>query len=383
MSSASIRWRILGDVGVAAVFTAITCMHLVFGADRGGAGRDNRALAAKPQLPIDLDGVAGYIRGLEKWFDDHFAFRAQLQSLHARICLDVFGVSPTSQVVIGEQGWLYYTKQGVFPDRRGENSLGDDACAAWRAELEQRQAFLRERGVPYVFAVVPNKETIHPEHLPARHLPVSGRPTRLDQLVRCFAEGSSFRLLDGRPLLAGVARERQAYHATDSHWNEIGAFVFYRALVDELRSQGLAIEAVAADRFTPVKRPFHGDLGLLVPWLNTPAEAGWLMTPLAPHPSQRVDLGFDHRALPPAWNVWDPPVAHVCPGQPGVLLFVGDSFQWPMIPWLARHFGASVFLSVAVTDFAVFRQLVEIVKPTAVIEERAERNMAFPPTRRR
>jgi hypothetical protein len=120
-----------------------------------------------------------------------------------------------------------------------------------------------------------------------------------------------------------------------------------------------------------------------VPWLNTPAEEGWLMTPREPHPSQRIELGFDHRALPPAWNVWEPPVVHVCPGQPGVLLFVGDSFQWPMIPWLARHFGASVFLSVAVVDFEVFRQLVEIVKPTAVIEERAERNMAFPPTTRR
>jgi alginate O-acetyltransferase complex protein AlgJ len=373
---------VVGDVAVLAVFAVICAAHLVFGADHGHEGglRESRRLAEPPPAPADLAGLPGWIRGYEKWFDDHFAFRPRLQELEAALRMRVFGVSPSEQVVVGEDGWLYFTQNGILADRRGEVVMSEALLESWRLELEARQRLLAGMGVPYVFAVAPNKVTIHPEHLPPRERAVSGRPTRLDQLVAHLAATSSFRLLDGRPPLREAARTAQVYHATDSHWNELGAFPFYQELVRALQRQGLAIEPLTRDHFTPARYPVVGDLGRIAPWLRTPPEQGWFMTARAAHPASRVELPFDHTALPTSWQVWEPPVMQACDQGEGVLLFVGDSFQWPMIPWLARHFRASVFLSVAVTDLGVLREIVMVVKPTVVIEQRVERNLVHAPT---
>lgn len=376
---------VVGDFAVLAVFAGVCAAHLVFGPDHGrdGAAPESRQLAARPSAPTDLAGVPSWVRGYEDWFDDHFAFRPQLQALEAAVRMRVFGVSPSEQVVVGEDGWLYYTKEGILADRRGEVVMSADLLESWRLELEARHRMLAGRGVPYVFAVAPNKATIHPERLPPRERPVSGRPTRLDQIVAHLAARSDFRLLDGRPLLREVARTAQGYHATDSHWNEVGAFPFYQALARDLQRQGVAIEPLPRSHFTPEQYPITGDLGLLAPWLGTPSERGWFMTAREAHPAKRMELLFDHTALPARWQVWEPPVICTCDRGEGVLLFVGDSFQWPMIPWLARHFRTSVFLSVAVSDLAVLRELVDFVKPTVVVEQRAERNLIYAPTTKR
>ena len=371
--------RACGDLAVILVFSGICCSHFAFGADHGrdGAHKESRTPASFPAEPADLAGVDAWLRGLEDWFDDHFAFRPQLQALEAGIRTRVFGVSPSEQVVLGKGGWLYYTKDGIFPDRRGDVILGETDLEDWRKSLEQRQQALAKFQVPYLFCVAPNKVTVHPEKLPDRHLAVSGRPTRLDQILLHLETKSDFHILDGRPVLKRVAASRQTYHATDSHWNEVGAFAFYEAMIHELNKRGMNIEPVDSLNFTPMQWPFTGDLGLLVPWLETPQEQGWFMTPAKASPATQATLGFDQKALQPSWNVWDPPAVWTCKEGKGTLLFLGDSFQWPLQQWLARHFESSCFLSISVRDFETFQSIIEFTKPTVVIEQRAERNMAW------
>ena len=273
--------RACGDVAVIFVFSAVCCLHLAFGPDHGRAGSivERRVPTDRPATPQNLEGVDQWLRDLEKWFNDHFAFRPQFQSLDAALRIHLFGVSPSDQVVLGEGGWLYYTKDGIFPDRRGHVVLPESELEAWRMELEQRSAALSARGIPYLFCVAPNKVTIYPEHLPTRERQTSGRPTRLDQILAHLEARSKFRILDGRPPLKQAAKTGQAYHATDSHWNEVGAFAFYQSMIERLRKDGLAIEALAPSKFTPSQWPVTGDLGVLIPWLAAPQEAGWFMTP--------------------------------------------------------------------------------------------------------
>lgn len=366
--------RAVGDGLVVAAFGAASLLPMLRGVEAPEVA-EGRKLAAAPEWPHDLAALDAWPAAFEAWFGDHFGMRRALLELNTRVLIDGFGVSPSDQVVLGTEGWLYYTRDGIFADRRGEERLGEAELERWREVLEGRRAWLQQRGVPYVFAVAPNKVTIYPQHLPARHRARPDVPTRMDQIVAHLAARSQFRVVDGRPLLREAARSEQVYHRTDSHWNDAGAYVMYRAIVQAWGQQGLTLTAF--DRSALETRPYlHlGDLIPLLPMSGMAKEDAAFLTPRDGWPSQRAALPAEWQQLPKEWGIWEPPVLYESGRGEGVLLGIGDSFQWQMMPLLASHFRRCVFVSSSVVDFEVFRVLVEVVKPTAVLEERVERNM--------
>ncbi len=60
---------------------------------------------------------------------------------------------------------------------------------------------------------------------------------RLDQLVAHLAQHSDLEFLDLRPALAAAKAAGDVYAATDTHWNDHGGFVAYRAILGRLRER--------------------------------------------------------------------------------------------------------------------------------------------------
>lgn len=87
--------------------------------------------------------------------------------------------------------------------------------------------YVTEQGGRFVFAVAPNKNTVYPGYMPDYYRR-TGEATNLDRVAAA---------LDGRPYYAdllGALREMEetAYHARDSHWNNLGAVCGYNVLLD-------------------------------------------------------------------------------------------------------------------------------------------------------
>ena len=61
------------------------------------------------------------------------------------------------------------------------------------------------------------------------------------QITAHLRAHSSFAIVDLRPVFAEAAKSGPIYHATDSHWNEIGGYLGYCAMLDGWRQQGVAI----------------------------------------------------------------------------------------------------------------------------------------------
>src|SRR5262245_58909489 len=91
--------------------------------------------------------------------------------------------------------------------------------------LESQRDFLARRGIEYVFAIGPNKESIYPEQVPPRYNRVG--PTRMDQLVAHLEAHSDFRILDLRPALRRARADDRPdvhlYFELGTHWNGRGA----------------------------------------------------------------------------------------------------------------------------------------------------------------
>jgi hypothetical protein len=213
------------------VFMAMLALPLI--ATIGGVenSRSTTLFEPEPSLSWDLR-PRRIIKNLHKLHDSynaHFAFRDRLIQLHARMKLDVFGVSSSSNVTVGRNGWLFYAGEQIVPDYQRVRPFTQGELAQWAAFLTHRQQWLAARGIPFLFVIVPNPQTIYPEQMPST-MWRAPNPSRMEQLIPYLREHTSVDLLDLRaPLAAAKAHELIVYR-TDTHWNQLGGFVGYEQI---------------------------------------------------------------------------------------------------------------------------------------------------------
>lgn len=232
------------------------------GLDRSGELTEMRNLA-ELEAPMDaVDLIEEFPAHFEQFYQDQFGFRRTLIRLHGQMMLNLLQVSPVPDVRIGEQGWIYYADASTLKDMRGEVRYTPKELETWRKYLEGRKAWFNERGIAYVFTIAPNKASIYPEFLPDS-IRKMRRPTRLDQLTEYLRENSSVQVLDLRqPLLEAKPEMPLLFYKTDTHWNDLGAYVAYRAIMEELARQDPSLSAVPWEGFEiiPDAGPYEGDL---------------------------------------------------------------------------------------------------------------------------
>ena len=100
--------------------------------------------------------------------------------------------------------------------------------------LRNKQQWLASKGIQYLFAVVPGKQTVYPEYLPDYIYTRRGR-SRLDQVVDYHKSQPDLNFLDLRPTLLTAKRRHRIYHITDSHWNIRGAYAGYLKIMEQIQ----------------------------------------------------------------------------------------------------------------------------------------------------
>ena len=230
----------------------------IAGMDGADPESENRAMARLPHLDVSLRSLAGYGNAFSAWFEDHFGFRATLVRWYGESRFFWLGVSPSSAVVKGRDGWLFYADDGGIEDYTNQQPFSPAEIEGWRETLVRAHGWLRARGIAYVFTIAPDKHVIYPEKLPASIHRVS-TSSRTDQLEAMLAADTDVPTVDARPaLLAGKARER-LYQQTDTHWNDRGALLAYQRIIEAARRQVPSVPpAWTAEDFEPAERVVPG-----------------------------------------------------------------------------------------------------------------------------
>jgi hypothetical protein len=211
-----------------------------------------RSPAEKPVHPASIAEWQAYPAGFEAWFNDHFGLRDKLVRWHNMLDWYGFGVSPTPKLVLGKGAWIYYADDKSLDVFRGAYPLSPNELEGWRGTLTARRDWLAARNIRYLFAIVPNKDQIYPEHLPSAF--DERGATRSDQLIEYLRAGSDIDVLDLRPaLLAEKQNDRDddhVYHRLGTHWTDRGAYAGYAALIERLKASFPNLVPVPRDSFT-------------------------------------------------------------------------------------------------------------------------------------
>jgi hypothetical protein len=337
--------------------TVDTLLHL----DHTTAFNEKRLPAQFPDRKPGIKGLQEYTQGLEAYFNDHFGFRNQLIHWHLLCQIAVFKAEATRDVVLGQDGWLFYSGEGTREDKQSPRGKGfsQQELTDYQHLLERRRDWLAQRGITYVFVVAPDKQSIYPEHLRAGAKPAK---TKLDQFVEHMHSHSTVTVPDLRPALREAKRVAPTYFKTDSHWNHFGGFIACQEIVKALSKQVPGSESLSLDSFELKRTDSKG--GDLAEMLGV--QAAEKNVALVPKPGlpALVETVQNPNFVCPTYFTTNTSAA-------GKVIVFRDSFGTALIPFLGYHFAeAAYFWNMG--DFDV--RTIEQTKPTVVISEVVERH---------
>lgn len=150
------------------------------------ASTEKRELAAFPSLTKEGEGLnLAFFSELNTYLSEHFSFRSQLVTADSVVKAGLFGTSSEDQVIVGTDGWLYFAK--TMDDYWGRN-VGRPGHRPPGRTVELMREYAQGQGAAFAFAVVPNKNTVYPEHMPYYTLKTPD-PTNRERLAAVIGAG--------------------------------------------------------------------------------------------------------------------------------------------------------------------------------------------------
>ncbi len=363
-----------------AVYLPLCCLS-PWQADEAIEQAEQRRAATFPQVewvyrgPLPCPGtrsLLGFPVQFETWFNDHVGFRPWLVDAYklarwhglTTAGLDVLGRKESAGVIRGLDGWLFIGGKDQIDDYRCARPFTAEELDRWVRVLAARRRWLARRGIEYVLFVAPNPATIYPEYLPRAYDRV-GNASRLDQLLAHVKQTACVEMLDVRgPLLEAKASHR-LYQKTDTHWNDVGAWVAYHTLMSHLakRWPGAAPFELADFDLTEV-RAQGGDLARTLDSSDRIRDDWPTLSRRRPSRAtvQVLDetqgVSFDRIATSPSAPLGGAVIWH-------------DSFMKRLMPWLDEHWQRVRYLRVA--DFPA--DVITQERPQIVVHEIGERRL--------
>lgn len=326
---------------------------------------ENRVLTPRPE--IHLSSINSFPKEFEKYFNDNFAFRSQLLKINNQFKVKFLRTSPNPLVVIGKDQWLFYTGDKApesMDDYLGTVRFSDEELEIIKDNLETRKNWLNQRGISYLYCIAPNKQSIYSEYLP-NHLIKVNNETRTDQLIKYLNDNSDVQVLDLRKVLLENKKDELLYYKSDTHWNEFGAYLGYREIIQELSKTYPELKAKPISNFL-LSRSFNhgGDIANMLGMKNQYIDSYIHLEPQFQIFSS--DLDIDKSKYPNPAQLIAKQTKNS--GLHNMVMF-RDSFSTLLIPLLSEHFNKSIYI----WDHQFNAKVIEQESPEIVIEEVVER----------
>lgn len=207
---------------------------------------ENRAKAEKPKYNGDS---IKYIVALYHYFQDNLFARDLFISVYNNIAYYYIKKSPIPErVLIGKDHYLFYTnkRSGNFmADYQGLIKITDNDLGRLYNNISDFQNWLTQNNIKFYLVTVPEKQSIYYDKLPDTI--GRGNATTVDHIVS-FLRKNNFPILDLREVLLNYKPYyEELYYKTDTHWNKLGAYFAYQAIVKELKKDFPVIQPVTIE----------------------------------------------------------------------------------------------------------------------------------------
>ena len=290
-----------------------------------------------------------YFQQLSDVFEQRFALRKQLVTAYSYISEKVFCESAQSGVIVGTDGWLYFSD--TLPDYQATNILTGRQLHNVVRHIELINEYCDDNDISFVFVIAPNKNSLYAGNMPY-YLPegedISNRELLDEDLWETDINYMDFGAYDAFEDSGTVY-----YFRRDSHWNNLGAAIASDSI---LSLAGIDHHNYSTDEYMTVI-DHMGDLDQMI------------------HPSNVVPEADIYFARMPEFTYvtevqsnFDPRIETTGSGSLNLLMY-RDSFGSALLPFMAEPFANAFFSrsnACQINDFLAYQ-------PDVLVMEKAER----------
>lgn len=290
---------------------------LIFGEAQPAA---NEVLAGRPSVTTRSGELnLSFLSDVSDYIADRFAFRQELATAWAGVNAKLLGTSVEEQVILGSDGWLYFSD--TLPDYMGQG-MSDTELRYLANDLALMQEYIESQGKHFIFTVAPNKNSIYSEHMPEY---IENRHSESNAArVGAYLDAAGVNYLD---LFDILGNEENLYYKTDTHWNSRGAALAADGLLNMLDRGGDYSTASFA-----VSEEHRGDLYEMLYPAGRATETATVYG---------GEFSYVCESDPNGGNAIT--IKTSCDGGSGVLMCWRDSFGIALYPYLAQSFVAATF----------------------------------------
>lgn len=217
------------------------------------AKKDNRPLKEK-EVVFEPEGYKTWSTAFDKYFSANFGFRKNFININNRIKYTLFNQSGEKNVILGNDGWLFY--ESALHDYMGLDVLPDEDIRKIAENIKSMQEAVESKGKKFVFSIAPNKMEIYGEDMPYYYLEDES-DGNYEKLIKLLDE-YNVNYVDLKSVLSDNKETdgNRIYHRLDSHWNNLGASLAYMNIMEKA---GLSYTDYTKIKYE-ARQDFDGDL---------------------------------------------------------------------------------------------------------------------------
>lgn len=343
-------------------------MIMKFSAHKDVSIVEKRRLKEKPELSFHLEQLEQYPEEYERFFNDHFGLRSKFVSLYNILFVSLLGTSPSFDVIVGKERWLFYATGFAYQDYTGNKLYPEWKLPLYKQIVKERVMWLEKNNIEYVLLPVPYKIAIYSEFLPDRIQRIEGQ-TYLDQLIDYLHESPAIeQVIDIKKKFIAQKNAALLYYKTDTHWNYLGAYSAYEEIMSRLQPTLPGLKQISFGQLEKKKNRFNGNLTNFIN-IGSLYEEDEVVLELAEH---KDEIQFSKYDLPPkpdeTYQAFRRGRAKISKNETGTYkaIVITDSFGTALERFLSASFAEVIFVRDA--RFEDMMHLIEAVEPDAVID---------------
>lgn len=299
-----------------------------------------------------------YTQQFTRYFQDNYVFKPLMFNINRMIQEGIFSESPIPQKVVkGKDGWFFLGESYSHPiaESKGILTYTEKELSLIKTNLLKRKQWFEKQNITFYIAVAPNKHSVYGSFLP---IIKANRPTKFEQLKQIL-EDSKIKLIDLSTLYANYPHQRM-FHKTDTHWNDLGAFLAYQTLLQTIKQDFDQIPILDLADFTIDNK--SNDWMDFAKLLNRPIREDMVvLTKKTPFVGQSIPAHYT--------NIEEN--RFISQQNRLKVLVYGDSFSIALKQYLKEGFGETVIIWNHQSDYSFVKK----EKPDLFIHEIVERNL--------
>ena len=293
--------------------------------------KENRTLAKwYPIIKENNEINFNFGKNFNEWFNDRFCLRDELISYNDAKLL-ISRNWKTKDVIKGKNEWLFLGwKEATDCYSNSVLFTGDELAKIYKY-LNDINNYCKKHNKKFYVYIAPDKSKIYEEFYTDSIKKISNE-SKTEQLIKHIKQNSDIKIIYPKDALISSKKEGILYWKTDTHWNELGAYYGYSALLNEINKD---FKTLKLYKITNYSEEIHnGDLYNMSPSLLRKPDSTLYKIPEIKNYENICKIPEEPTGIVSCYNT---------NGKKNLLMF-RDSFSASLIPYLSQSFKNSSYV---------------------------------------